>query len=366
LRDAFYAKHGTPLACDAAIVQRLQDAAEQAKIELSTLTGVKIHLPFLVNDDSGPRHLQPTLTRTQFEQLSSSLFQETIVECRRALQDANLQPDDIDEVILVGGSSRIPRVRELVKDLFGRPPSKALNPDEVVAIGAAVQAGMLEGEVKAIKLMDVTNFSLGIEVQGRKFARIVEKNATIPLQRTRLVSTVHHNQSVVQIHVLQGEDSRVSNNFSLGQFELNNIQPAPRGIPRILVRFQINEDGMVNVSAKDVRTGICEAITIEAPTGLFQFEIDQMREEAKVVEQKIREDKKKKLISNKVERRVHDLESLIKSHHHQLHQQQLFEIEQAIQRGRMTLSRSEGELRMKYTLAYLTRFYTYVQNRLNR
>ncbi|MEL6349890.1 MAG: molecular chaperone DnaK, partial [Myxococcota bacterium] len=314
----FREEHDMDISDDPIVMQRLRDAAERAKLELSTATTTEIHLPFLVADASGPRHLQTTLTRATFERLVEPLFQETMTECRNALKDANLRPTDLDEVIMVGGSSRIPRVQELVQGLFRHSLNKGFNPDEVVAVGAAISAGILEGEVKAVTLLDVTNFSLGIEVQGRRFAKLIEKNTTIPTQKMQLVSTVVDNQRTVKIHVLQGESPLARDNVSLGEFELTNIQPAPRGVPRIKVKFAIDSNGIVNVSARDLRTGVSEEITIEAPTGLSKVELDRMRQEAEDADQAVRAAKELDQLRHQVERQLVDIEEMIQNNKNNL------------------------------------------------
>lgn len=278
LATQFQADTGIDVSTDNVVMQRLRDAAERAKIELSSTTTTAIHLPFLVSDETGPKHLQATLTRAEFEAMAKHLFDETISECKRALLDAQLSPNDIEEVIMVGGSSRIPHIQGMVEQLFGRPLNKSFHPDEVVAIGAAVQASILGGETKAVTLLDVTNFSLGIEVEGRRMATLIPKNTTIPTEATQLVSTVQENQATVKIHVLQGEGTSAHENVSLGQFELHNVQPGARGEPRIQVRFAIDSSGIVRVSAEDARTGVSDELEISSPIGMSQSEIEVMQD----------------------------------------------------------------------------------------
>jgi molecular chaperone DnaK len=275
----FKAETGIEVAEDNVVMQRLRDAAERAKIELSITSSTEIHLPFLAADDSGPRHLQTTIDRSTFESLSMHLFQETIQECAQALTDADLSAGDVDEVIMVGGSSRIPMVQDMVEKLFESTLNKSFNPDEVVAVGAAIQASILGGTTKAVTLLDVTNFSLGIEVEGQRMAILIPKNTTIPTQATQLVSTVQDDQSIVRIHVLQGEEPLAPENVSMGEFELHNVQPGGRGTPRVEVTFDIDANGIVTVSAKDQRTGVSDAIEIEAPIGLSQAELDALTDE---------------------------------------------------------------------------------------
>ena len=268
---------GVNVSGDTVVMQRLRDAAERAKIELSSTTTSQIHLPFLLSDETGPKHLQATLTRDDFETIAGDLFRETIEECQTAMKDAGLEAGDIDEVIMVGGSSRIPKIQQLVEDLFKRPLNKSFHPDEVVAIGAAVQASILGGDTKAVTLLDVTNFSLGIEVEGRRMAVLIPKNTTIPTEATRLVSTVQENQSTVKIHILQGESDDSKQNVSLGQFELHNIQPGARGEPRIQVHFNIDSSGIVRVSAEDSRSGVSDEIEIASPIGMTEEELGEIQ-----------------------------------------------------------------------------------------
>ena len=268
---------GVDVSNDSVVMQRLRDAAERAKIELSSTTSTEVHLPFLTADETGPKHLQATLTRDHFEGLAQHLFDSTIDECKRAMEDAGVKPGDVDEIIMVGGSSRIPKIQDMVETLFGRPLNRSLHPDEVVAIGAAVQASILGGETKAVTLLDVTNFSLGIEVEGRRMATLIPKNTTIPTEASQLVSTVTENQSTVKIHVLQGESRSATENVSLGQFELHNIQPGARGEPRVHVNFNIDSSGIVRVSAEDTRTGVSDEIEIASPIGMTKAELDEIQ-----------------------------------------------------------------------------------------
>ncbi len=277
LCEQFKNETGLDVSGDSVVMQRLRDAAERAKIELSSTTTTEIHLPFLTADETGPKHLQADLSREQFESLAQSLFDSTIEECQQAMTDASIKPGDIDEVIMVGGSSRIPKIQEMVAGLFDRPLNKSLHPDEVVAIGAAVQASILGGETKAVTLLDVTNFSLGIEVEGRRMATLIPKNTTIPTDASQLVSTVTENQSTVKIHVLQGESKDARENVSLGQFELHNIQPGSRGEPRIQVHFNIDSSGIVRVNAEDTRTGVSDEIEIASPIGMSKAEIEDIQ-----------------------------------------------------------------------------------------
>lgn len=275
---------GIDLKKDPMALQRLKEAAEKAKIELSNQTSADINLPYIMPVDGIPKHLVKTLTRAKFEQLSDALFQRTIGPCRQALKDAGLQPSDIDEVLLVGGSTRIPYVQELVKNFFGKEPNRSVNPDEVVAIGASIQGGVLAGDVKDVLLLDVTPLSLGIETLGGVMTKLIESNTTIPARKSQVFSTAADNQPAVDIRVLQGERPMAKDNKEIGMFHLDGIAPAPRGVPQIEVTFDIDANGILNVSAKDKATGKEQHIRIEASSGLSDAEIQRMRDEAKANE----------------------------------------------------------------------------------
>ena len=285
LAQEFAAENGgADLTKDPMALQRLKEAAEKAKIELSNQTSTEINLPYIMPVDGVPKHLVKTLTRAKFEQLCDDLFQRTLVPCRQALADAHLTAGQIDEVLLVGGSSRIPKVQELVKEFFGKEPNKSVNPDEVVAIGAAIQGGVLAGDVKDVILYDVTPLSLGIETLGGVMTKLINSNTTIPVSKSQVFSTAMDNQPSVEIKVLQGERPMAKDNKQLGLFHLDGIAPAPRGIPQIEVTFDIDADGILNVSAKDKATGKEQKIRIEASSNLTESEIQRMRDEAKANE----------------------------------------------------------------------------------
>ena len=281
LVDEFKKAEGVDLSKDPMALQRLKEAAEKAKVELSSTTQSEINLPFVTATDTGPKHLNVTLTRAKFEQLCDDLFARTIDPCHIALKDASLNASDINEVILVGGMIRVPKVQEIVKDIFGKEPHKGVNPDEVVAIGAAIQGGVLGGDVKDVLLLDVTPLSLGIETLGRVFTRLIEKNTTIPTRKSEIFSTAADSQTTVEIHVLQGEREMAVVNKTIGRFHLDGIPPAPRGIPQIEVSFDIDANGILNVSAKDKATSKEQSIRIEASSGLTKEEIEKMVNDAK-------------------------------------------------------------------------------------
>ncbi|MBQ0054469.1 MAG: molecular chaperone DnaK [Bacteroidales bacterium] len=275
---------GIDLSKDPMALQRLKEAAEKAKIELSSQTSTEINLPYIMPVNGIPKHLVKTLSRAKFEALCDNLIQRTIEPCRKALSDAHLSTSDIDEVLLVGGSTRIPAVQEIVKKFFGKEPNKGVNPDEVVAVGASIQGGVLAGEVKDVVLLDVTPLSLGIETLGGVFTKLIESNTTIPVKKSEIFSTAVDNQPSVEVHVLQGERPMASGNKSIGRFHLDGITPAPRGVPQIEVTFNIDANGILTVSAKDKGTGKEQNIRIEASSGLSDDEIKRMREEAKANE----------------------------------------------------------------------------------
>ncbi len=284
LADQFKKDHNVDLRKDPMALQRLKEAAEKAKIELSTSTQTEINLPYIMPIDGIPQHLVVSLSRAKFEQLADTLIRKTIEPCKQALKDAGLQASDIDEVILVGGSTRIPAIQKIVEDFFGKTPHKGVNPDEVVAIGAAIQGGVLTGEVKDVLLLDVTPLSLGIETMGGVMTKLIESNTTIPTRKSETFSTASDNQPSVQIHILQGERPMATQNKSIGMFNLDGIPAAQRGVPQIEVTFDIDANGILSVSAKDKATGKEQSIKIEASSGLSDAEIERMRNEAKANE----------------------------------------------------------------------------------
>jgi molecular chaperone DnaK len=329
--------NGIDLRKDRMALQRIKEAAEKAKMELSTVMETDINLPFITADASGPKHLTMKLSRAKLESLVEDLIEKTVEPCRTALKDANLSPKDIDEVILVGGMTRMPRVQQKVKELFGKEPHKGVNPDEVVAIGAAIQAGVLAGDVKDVLLLDVTPLSLGIETLGSVMTKLIEKNTTIPTRKSQIFSTAADNQPAVSIHVLQGERSMAADNRTLGRFELVGIPPAPRGIPQIEVTFDIDANGIVHVAAKDLGTGKEQSIKITASSGLSEEEIQKLVREA---EAHADEDKKKKELieaRNQADSMAYSVEKNIKEYGDKIDASEKARIEDAIAKVRKAI-----------------------------
>jgi len=332
MADEFQKNYGIDLRKDRMALQRLKEAAEKAKCELSTTMQTNVNLPFITADASGPKHLDLSLTRAKLEQLVDDLLQRTLGPCKRALEDAKLSPEDIDEVILVGGQTRMPKVQELVKDLFRKEPHKGVNPDEVVAVGAAIQAAVLTGEVKDVLLLDVTPLSLGIETLGGVMTRLIERNTTIPTRKSQIFSTAADDQTAVSIHVLQGEREMAIDNRTLGRFDLVGIPPAPRGIPQVEVTFDIDANGIVHVSAKDLGTGKEQSIKIQASSGLSEQEIKGM---VKNAESHAEEDKRKKGLveaRNKADQVVYTTEKTLKEYGDKVSPEERKKIEQAVEK----------------------------------
>jgi molecular chaperone DnaK len=343
LADEFQKEQGINLRNDKLALQRLKEAAEKAKIELSSTTQTEINLPFITADQTGPKHLTMKLTRAKFEALVQDLVEKTIEPCRKALKDAGLTAAEIGEVVLVGGMSRMPKVQEVVKQLFGKEPHKGVNPDEVVAIGAAIQAGVLQGDVKDVLLLDVTPLSLGIETLGGVFTRIIERNTTIPTKKSQVFSTAEDNQNAVTIRVFQGEREMAADNKMLGQFDLMGIPPAPRGMPQIEVTFDIDANGIVNVSAKDKATGKEQQIRIQASGGLSEADIEKMVKDA---EANAAEDKKRREAvdaKNHADALVHSTEKALAEHGSKVEEPERRAIEDALSDLKEALKGDDAE-----------------------
>ena len=348
--EEFRREQGTDLKKDKLALQRLKEAAEKAKIELSTAMETEINLPFITADSAGPKHLSMKLTRAKFEQSVEDLLQRSLEPCRRALKDAGLEPSQIDEVVLVGGTTRTPRVQQLVKDLFEKEPHKGVNPDEVVAVGAAIQAGVLTGDVKDVLLLDITPLSLGIETLGGVSTTLIERNTTIPVRKSEVFSTAQDNQPSVEVHVLQGERGMAKDNRSLGRFDLTGIPPAPRGLPQIEVVFDIDANGIVNVSAKDIATGKEQTITITSSSGLGKDEVEKKVRDAEVNSEEDGKARERTEARNRLDALAYATERSIKDaadKNVNLEPALISEVENAIDEGRQAIEADDADRMQK-------------------
>jgi molecular chaperone DnaK len=342
LIQEFKKEIGVDVSKDQMALQRLKEAAEKAKIELSTLLETEINLPFLTADATGPKHLNIKLTRARFEQMVDDILQRSVGPCKQALQDAGITPKDIDEVVLVGGSTRIPKVQQIVRDLFGKDPNKSVNPDEVVAIGAAVQGGVLGGEVKDVLLLDVTPLSLGIETLGGVFTKLIDRNTTIPTRKSEVFSTAADSQTSVEIKVYQGERAMARDNRLLGVFQLVGIPPAPRGIPQVEVTFDIDANGILNVTAKDRATNNEQKITITSSSGLSKDEVEKMARDA---ESHSADDRKKRdeiEARNRADAMTYNVEKMLKEHREKISDTDAKQVEAALEEVKKAMA--EGGL----------------------
>ena len=344
LADDFMKSNGIDLRKDKMALQRLKDAAEKAKIELSSSTNTEINLPFITADATGPKHLQASLSRSKFDQLTGDLIRKTVIPCQNALRDAGLKASDIDEVILVGGSTRIPQVQAVVKEIFGKEPNKGVNPDEVVAIGAGIQGSILKGDVKDVLLLDVTPLSLGIETMGGINTKLIERNTTIPTHKSQVFSTAADNQTAVSIVVLQGEREMASQNRVLGKFDLVGIPAAPRGIPQIEVSFDIDANGIVQVSAKDLGTGKSQEIKIESSSGLPKDEIEKMVKDAEAHAEEDKKLKEKVDARNMADTLIYGTEKSLKEYGDKISADDKAKIEEKLSSLKKTLENQDASI----------------------
>ncbi|HWN53652.1 MAG TPA: Hsp70 family protein, partial [Methylomirabilota bacterium] len=341
--EEFKKDNGIDLRKDRMALQRLKEAAEKAKIELSSTLQTEINLPFITADASGPKHLVMTLTRAKLESLVADLIERTVEPCRQAMKDAGVTAADIDEAILVGGQTRMPKVQEVAKQLFGREPHKGVNPDEVVAVGAAIQGGVLAGEVKDVVLLDVTPLSLGVETMGGVMTVLIPRNTTIPTRKSEIFSTAADNQASVDIHVLQGERPLARDNRTLGRFRLDGIAPAPRGLPQIEVTFDIDANGILNVSAKDIATGKQQQITITASSGLAKEEVDRMVKEAEAHASEDAQRRQEIELRNQADSLVYSTERTLAEHGAKLSESERHAVEQALNEAREAIKGDDIE-----------------------
>ncbi|MCB9493591.1 MAG: molecular chaperone DnaK [Epsilonproteobacteria bacterium] len=343
LADEFKKEHGVDLHNDKMALQRLKEAAEKAKIELSSTTETEINLPYITADASGPKHLVTKLSRAKFENLCADVFKRLFNPCQKALDDAGLKASDIQEVILVGGSTRVPKIQEMVKDFFGKEPNKSVNPDEVVSVGAAIQGGVLAGDVTDVLLLDVTPLSLGIETMGGVATKLIERNTTIPSKKSQVFSTAEDNQTAVDIHVVQGEREFAKDNKTLGRFRLDGIPTAPRGVPQIEVTFDIDANGIVNVSAKDKGTGKEQHITITNSSGLSKDEVDQMVKDAQLHEAEDKKTKETIEKRNQLDNTIMQTEKMIKENKDKLPMADVSTVETEIENAKKVLKEHEND-----------------------